>query len=44
MSDSAKEKLDIESDLARALARNEFTLRYQPQLDIRSGTHPPFTE
>ena len=38
MNDAAKEKLTMERDLPRALARSEFTLRYQPQLDIRSGS------
>ncbi|MBI3935664.1 MAG: EAL domain-containing protein [Betaproteobacteria bacterium] len=37
MNDSTTAKFDMERDLPRALAGNEFTLRYQPQLDIRSG-------
>jgi len=37
MNIAAKAKFNIERDLPRALARNEFTLRYQPQLDIRNG-------
>ncbi|MFZ0107441.1 MAG: EAL domain-containing protein [Thiobacillus sp.] len=31
------ERMQLEADLRRALARNEFVLFYQPQVDIRSG-------
>jgi diguanylate cyclase (GGDEF)-like protein/PAS domain S-box-containing protein len=31
-------RLQVEADLRRALARNEFVLLYQPQVDIASGT------
>ena len=31
-------RLTIESDLRLAIARGEFVLHYQPQLDLRSGT------
>lgn len=37
MNDAGKTKFNVESDLPRALARNEFTLHYQPQLDVQSG-------
>jgi len=32
------ERIQMEADLRRALARNEFMLFYQPQVDIASGT------
>jgi len=34
----AEEKLNIESKLRHAIANNEFTLNYQPQIDIRDNT------
>ncbi len=33
----AKEKLDLETDLRQAIARNELELYYQPQIDLQSG-------
>lgn len=38
MSARALERLEIEADLHHALARDEFVLHYQPQIDLRSGT------
>jgi diguanylate cyclase (GGDEF)-like protein/PAS domain S-box-containing protein len=35
---ATSERMNLESDLRQALARNEFLLYYQPQLDLRSGT------
>jgi diguanylate cyclase (GGDEF)-like protein/PAS domain S-box-containing protein len=37
LTQEAMRRLDMESDLRRALARNEFFLVYQPQLDLASG-------
>ncbi|WP_052452433.1 EAL domain-containing protein [Noviherbaspirillum autotrophicum] len=37
MHSRANEQLLIESNLRRALERNEFLLHYQPLLDLRSG-------
>lgn len=37
MHDQAMERLERESDLRKALQRNEFALVYQPQIDTRSG-------
>ncbi|MDP2433165.1 MAG: EAL domain-containing protein [Pseudomonadota bacterium] len=34
---AANERLDMEARLRRALAKGEFVLHYQPQLDIQSG-------
>jgi len=34
---SAVLRLSVENDLRRALERNEFSLRYQPTVDLRSG-------
>jgi diguanylate cyclase (GGDEF)-like protein len=36
----SEERLSLESDLRRALDRNEFTLHYQPKVDIVSGHIP----
>lgn len=33
----AQKQLDLESSLRQALARNEFSLRYQPQFDLAHG-------
>ena len=33
-----QERLQLSSDLRHALARNEFVLYYQPQIDIRTGS------
>ncbi|HET8760509.1 MAG TPA: EAL domain-containing protein, partial [Nitrospiria bacterium] len=38
MSTRAFERMTIESTIRQALARKEFTLHYQPQVDVRSGT------
>jgi EAL domain-containing protein (putative c-di-GMP-specific phosphodiesterase class I) len=38
MSTRAFERMTIESTIRQALARNEFTLHYQPQVDVRHGT------
>ena len=37
MNATALEKLELENDLRRALARKEFLLYYQPQIDVRTG-------
>jgi len=37
MHTDALERLELESDLRRALQREEFVLRYQPIVDLRSG-------
>lgn len=37
MTVAARERLRIEADLRRAIDGNEFFLRYQPQMDLRSG-------
>ncbi|HJV93635.1 MAG TPA: PAS domain S-box protein, partial [Azonexus sp.] len=38
MNIATTERMNLESDLRLALARGEFLLHYQPQLDLRSGT------
>ncbi|MCU1729693.1 EAL domain-containing protein [Pseudomonas sp. 7P_10.2_Bac1] len=37
MQTAASERMRMESDLRQALARNEFTLHFQPQIDARSN-------
>jgi EAL domain-containing protein (putative c-di-GMP-specific phosphodiesterase class I)/CheY-like chemotaxis protein len=37
MNESAMKRLNIEKQLRLALARNEFTLHYQPQVEVTSG-------
>jgi EAL domain-containing protein (putative c-di-GMP-specific phosphodiesterase class I) len=37
MNGATTARLDVEHDLPQALKRNELALRYQPQLEIRSG-------
>jgi diguanylate cyclase (GGDEF)-like protein/PAS domain S-box-containing protein len=38
LNDAARQRFDIERQLRQALARDEFALHYQPQIDIESGT------
>ena len=38
MNDAALHRFTIEAQLRGALERNEFTLHYQPQFDVRTGT------
>lgn len=38
MNIEALDRVALEQDLRRALARDEFVLRFQPQVDLRSGT------
>ena len=37
LNERAQLRLELESDLRRALARHEFSLTFQPQFDLRSG-------
>ena len=37
MNARAAEKLDLETDLRRALAQREFVLHYQPKIDLKTG-------
>lgn len=37
MNTTAREQLELETDLRKALAKNEFLLYYQPQVDIHTG-------
>ena len=37
MNDAVKRRMDTESDLQRALDRNEFILQYEPRIEIDSG-------
>ncbi|OUM95365.1 MAG: hypothetical protein A9Z00_08400 [Thermobacillus sp. ZCTH02-B1] len=37
MSDKARERLELENDLRRALEENQFHLVYQPLVDLRTG-------
>jgi diguanylate cyclase (GGDEF)-like protein/PAS domain S-box-containing protein len=38
LNDTARQRFDIERQLRQALARDEFTLHYQPQIEIESGS------
>lgn len=38
MNAAALEKLKLENDLRRALVRNEFTLFFQPEIDVQDGS------
>ncbi|MFT8311490.1 MAG: EAL domain-containing protein [Sporolactobacillus sp.] len=35
---SLRKRLELEMDLRHAVKRNEFTLHYQPQIDLKAGT------
>jgi diguanylate cyclase (GGDEF)-like protein/PAS domain S-box-containing protein len=37
MDDAARNEIALEADLRQALARREFVLHYQPQIDLRTG-------
>jgi diguanylate cyclase (GGDEF)-like protein/PAS domain S-box-containing protein len=37
MNDAAQQRLQVENDLRHAVEREEFTLHYQPQLDLKTG-------
>jgi diguanylate cyclase (GGDEF)-like protein/PAS domain S-box-containing protein len=37
MNDTAREEIVLDADLRQALARGEFVLHYQPQVDLRTG-------
>jgi sensor c-di-GMP phosphodiesterase-like protein len=37
ISPEQRELLDLESDLLRAMERNELVLHYQPQADVQTG-------
>jgi diguanylate cyclase (GGDEF)-like protein/PAS domain S-box-containing protein len=37
MSREARARLDLETDLVRAIRQNQFVLYYQPQIDLRTG-------
>jgi diguanylate cyclase (GGDEF)-like protein/PAS domain S-box-containing protein len=37
MDDAARNEIALEADLRQALARQEFVLHYQPQIDLRTG-------
>jgi diguanylate cyclase (GGDEF)-like protein/PAS domain S-box-containing protein len=38
LNDAVRQRFDVERQLRQALARDEFTLHYQPQIDIKTGT------